>query len=254
MRIALSGALALLTGCLSAAAAEAQAPAGFEQIYSEPTNVNLGGRWVVADIALYADKEAAKRDDLRLALVTDVTKFIDETENDLKNWIAAHQERCGNRWGAGEPLIEFPNGAIRFALELELEVWNCGWNGKGEPARLAHEAGRVDVTLQPFILGGRLQARLIAFSISERQGYSKYLPLESVTRAVLGNELRKLNENRKFYRAPEPLNSEGFSYRNIEAKVAADGDVVITASYRTQGPAEKLDRLIEKLRKDGLTQ
>lgn len=251
MRFALSGAFVLLFVSWSAAA---QGPVGFAQIYSEPTNVNLGGRWVVADIALYTNPEGFERDDLQLALVTDVTMFIDETENDLKNWIAANRERCGNRWAAGEPLIEFPGGAIRFALELDLEVWNCGWNGKGEPARIAHEAGKVDVTLQPYILGGRLQAQLVAFSISERQGYSKYLPLESVTRAVLNSEIRKLNENRKFYRAPEPLNGEGFSYRNIEAKVGADGEVVITALYRTQGKPEKLDRLVAKLRKEGLTQ
>jgi hypothetical protein len=254
MRIALSGATALLIGFLAAPGAVGQGPDGFAQIYSEPTNVNLGGRWVVADIALYADMAAAERDDLRLALVTDVTKFIDETENDLRNWIATHQERCGNRWGAGEPLIEFPEGAIRFALELELEVWNCGWNGNGEPGRLTRETGTVDVTLQPFILGGRLQARLRAFSITGREGYSKYLPLESLARMMLDNELGKLNENRKFHQAPEPLNGEGFSYRNIEAEVDESGRVVITASYRTKGPPEKFDRVIEKLRKNGLTQ
>lgn len=254
MRNARSGALALAIAALAAAGAAAQGPQGFTQIYSEPTNVNLGGRWVVADIALYADMEGVDRDDLRLALVTDVTKFIEQTEDDLRNWIATHQERCGNRWHADDPLIEFPDGAIRFALNLELEVWSCGWNGKGEPGRLTREAGKVDVTLQPYILGGRLQARLLAFSFGDRQGYSKYLPLESLARLMLDNELVKLNENRKFYRAPEPLNGEGFSYRNIEAKVGADGEVVITALYRTQGPSEKLDRVVAKLRKNGLTQ
>lgn len=254
MQLGILGALALLAGGFAGSTALAQGPAGFQEIYAEPTNVNLGGRWVVADIALYADMNAAARNDLRLALVTDVTDFIEQTETDLENWIAAHQERCGNRWTAGEPLIEFPPGAIRFALDLELEIWNCGWNGKGEPGRWTRETGKVDVTLEPYVDDGKLQARLVDFSITDRSGYSKYLPLESLTRIALNNELNKLNRNRKFYRAPNPLFTEGFSYRSIGAKVNSNGRVVITALYGATGPAKAFDRVTEKLRKDGLTQ
>ena len=62
-------------------------------------------------------------------------------------------------------MIAFPPGAIRFALDLEVELWNCGWNGKGQPRRYAREGGTVDVTLEPFVEDGKLQARLEAFSI-----------------------------------------------------------------------------------------
>lgn len=232
----------------------AQAPAGFEAIYDAPTGVNLAGRPVVADIALYADRQAAARGDLRLALVTDVTDFIAETERDLENWIAAHQARCGERWAAGEPLIEFPPGSIRFALELELEVWNCGWDGKGEPGRMARESGKVDVTLDPYVEDGKLQARLNDFSIDQRSGVSKYLPLEFVVRQFLNAELKKLNENRKFYRAPQPLYGEGFSYESIAAKKLANGRVVITARYKAAGSADAFDRLAARMRDEGVTQ
>ncbi len=232
----------------------AQAPEGFELIYDEPTNVNLGGRWVVADIAFYADKEAAAQGDLHLALVTDVTKFIEETERDLENWVATNQERCGERWGAGDPEITFPTGAIRFVLELELEVWNCGWNGKGKPGRIAREAGTIDVTLDAFVESGKLQAALQAFSIDEREGVSKYLPLEFVARRVVNAEIRKLNENRKFYRSPKPLFGKGFRYQSIAAKREPDGSVIITARYKAKGSAETLDSLVEKIREDGITQ
>ncbi len=237
-----------------AATAAAQAPAGYEAIDAGPTNVNLGGRPVVADITVYADRAAAKRGDLRVALVTDVTSFIEETERDLENWVATHQERCGNRWGAGEPYIAFPPGAIRFALYLELEVWNCGWDGKGEPGRLAREAGKVDVTLNPYVEDGKLQARLGAFSITEQNGVSKYLPLEFVARQALNGELKKLNENRKFYRAPKPFYDEGFSYESIGAQKHAGDRVVITARYKARGPAETLQRLAKKMREEGVTQ
>ncbi|MEQ8936159.1 MAG: hypothetical protein RIE56_10255 [Amphiplicatus sp.] len=241
--------------CASLAAPSmAQAPAGFEAIYDAPTDVNLGGRPVVADIALYADMSAAARGELQLALVTDVTDFIAETERDLENWIAAHQQRCGERWAAGAPLIEFPTGAIRFALELELEVWNCGWDGKGKPGRMAREAGKVDVTLDPYVEDGKLQARLNAFSIDARSGVSKYLPLEFVVRQFLNAELKKLNENRKFYRAPQPLYGEGFSYESIAAKKLANGRVVITARYKAAGPQETLVRVAAKMRDEGVTQ
>lgn len=248
----LAAALFIATGLSLAAAA--QGPAGYQRIYAEPTEVNLGGRPVVADIALYADMERAAGGALQLALVTDVTDFVEETQTDLKNWIAARQDRCGDRWRSGEPLIAFPPGAIRFALALELEVWNCGWNGTADPRRLTRETGKVDVTLEPYVDDGELQARVTAFSISERRGYSRYLPLESLTRLILNNEIRKLNNNPKFYRAPKPLFGEGFVYESIGAAENADGRVVITAHYKARGAAETFDRVIEKLREDGLTQ
>lgn len=238
---------------LLAGAAAAQGPDDYDVIYDEPTKVNLGGRPVIADIAFYVDQTAAENDDLRLALVTDVTKFVDETEQDLENWIAARQERCGERWKAGEPLIAFPPGAIRFALYLEYEMWNCGWNGKGEPGRMARETGRIDVTLKPFVINGHLQAELTAFSITERSGVSKYLPLEYVTRRVLNSELKKLNYNPKFYKPPKPLYGEGFRYESISAKQTGDGRVVITARYKATGNAEKFDRVVDAVRRDGIT-
>jgi hypothetical protein len=253
MRRVRAPALVFVLAVVCCATAAAQAPAGYEPIYAAPTAVNLGGRPVVADIALYADRKAAARGDLRLALVTDVTPFIEETETDLENWIATHQERCAERWGAGEPLIAFPPGAIRFALYLEFEMWNCGWDGKGEPGRIAREAGKIDVTLNPYIEDGKLQARLGAFTISERSGVSKYLPLEFVARQALAGELKKLNENRKFYRAPEPLHGEGFQYDSITAR-EANGRIVITARYRAKGSADAFGRLAAKLRESGLTQ
>lgn len=232
----------------------AQAPDGFEKIYEAPTNVNLGGRWVVADIELYADMAAAQENELRVALVTDVTKFIEETEQDLENWIATHQDRCGERWSASDPLIEFPPGSIRFVVELELEVWNCGLRGRGEPGSLAREAGRIDVTLDPYIEDGKLQARLQSFYVDDREGVSKYLPLEFVARRVVASELDKLNKNPKFYRAPNPFVGEGFEYEAIRGR-NLDGDrVVITAKYRASGGSDTLNRLVEAVRRDGITQ
>jgi len=242
----------LVLGAWFSAHAAAQGPDGYEAIYDEPTSVNLGGRPVSADIAFYVDRAAAEQDDLRLALVTDVTKFVEETESDLENWVAAHQQRCGERWSAGDPLIDFPSGAIRFALYLEYEMWNCGWNGKGKPGRFAHEAGKIDVTLEPFIINGHLQARLGDFTITERSGVSKYLPLEFVTRRVLTAELKKLNNNPKFYKPPQPLYDEGFRYESITAQ-ESHGRVIITARYKATGPADKFDRLLEKIRQDGIT-
>jgi hypothetical protein len=232
----------------------AQTPEGFEKIYDAPTNVNLGGRWVVADIELYADMTAAQENELHVALVTDVTKFIEETEQDLENWIATHQDRCGERWSASEPIIEFPPGSIRFIVEIELEIWNCGFRGRGEPGRFAREAGRIDVTLDPYIEDGKLQARLQSFYVDDREGVSKYLPLEFVARRVVNSELDKLNKNRKFYRAPNPFADEGFEYESIRGR-KLDGDrVVITARYRAAGGPEVLDRLVEAVRGDGITQ
>jgi len=244
---------AILFALLIGAGAAAQGLDGFVKIYDEPTDVNLGGRPVVADIAFYADLDAAKRGDLRLALVTDVTEFIEQTERDLENWIAAHQERCGERWRAGDPYIGFPPGMIRFALYLELEMWNCGWKGEGEPGKFAHESGEVDVTLDPYIEDGKLQAGLAAFSIDERSGISRYLPLEFVVRRVLRAELEKLNQNPKFYRAPMPLYDEDFRYHSIGARKKGER-VVITAQYRAEGPADTLDRLVERVRREGITQ
>jgi len=243
----------LLAALLASAPVWAQAPDGYEEFYSAPTDANLGGRPVVADIALYADIGAAASGDLRIALVTDVTKFIEETERDLENWVAARQERCGERWGAGESLIDFPPDAIRFALDLEVELWNCGWNGKGDPGRLAREAGRIDVTLDPYVEDGKLQARLADFAIDDRAGVSKYLPLEFLAKRVIDRELNKLNQNRKFYRAPQPLFDEGFVYVSIRGD-EADGRVWITAQYRTEGGPEDLERLAERMASEGITQ
>ena len=247
----LAAALLWLTGLAGAAA---QGPAGFEAFYEGPTNVNLGGRPVVADIALYADMKAAERGDLRIALVTDVTPFIEETEQDLKNWVATNQNRCGERWHAGEPYIGFPAGALRLALYIELSVWNCGWNGKADPSRFALEGGKIDLTLNYYVEDGKLQASLGDFSIAEKTGVSKYLPLEFVTRQALLGELKKLNNNPKFYRAPRPLFGEGFVYESIGAVVDENEHVIITARYKGAGAREKLTRIADKTRKDGITQ
>lgn len=252
MRIGSLLGLVWLACVFTSAPASAQAPAGYTEIYNEPTDVNLGGRWVVADIALYAD--TPRTNELRLALVTDVTKFIEETERDLENWVATHQERCGERWGAGEPQISFPESSIRFVLDLEYEMWNCGLRGRGEPGRIAREAGRIDVTLDPYVEDGKLQARLGSFSVEEREGISKYLPLEFVAQRVINAELQNLNKNRKFYRAPNPLHAEGFEYESIEAEIVDGGRVIITARYRASGGLSKLDRLVEAVRSDGVTQ
>ncbi|MEM9616924.1 MAG: hypothetical protein AAF936_03095 [Pseudomonadota bacterium] len=240
--------------CAAAAPVMAQGPGGFARIYDEPTDVNLGGRPVVADIAFYVDEEAASRGDLQLALVTDVTKFVEETERDLENWIAAHQNRCGERWGAGKPQINFPPDQIRFALYLEYEMWNCGLRGRGEPGRMVREAGEIDVTLDAYVESGRLQARLADLTIDQRSGVSKYLPLEFVTRRVLDSELNKLNQNKKFYQAPKPLIDEGFRYVSIEAEITDDDRVIITARYEASGEREIFDRLMTSIREDGITQ
>ncbi len=234
--------------------AKAQAPENFTQIYDEPTNVNLGGRPVIADIAFYTDEDAALDGDLQLVLVTDVTKFVEETERDLENWIAAHQNRCGERWGAGEPTIAFPSGQIRFALYLEYEMWNCGLRGRGEPGRFARETGEIDVTLEPYIEDGKLQARLAEFSIDQRSGVSRYLPLEFVISRVLTSEINKLNLNQKFYQAPKPLIDDGFSYVSIDAEITEDNRTVITARYETRGDRAVLDQLMTRIREDGITQ
>lgn len=249
----IKSAIVLLAGMIAFSAA-AQPPASSTEIYNEPTRVNLGGRPVIADIAFYADMEAAEEGDLRLALVTDVTKFIEETERDLENWVATKQERCGDRWSAGEPQISFPDNAIRFVLYLELQMYRCGLLGKSPPSRYNLEGGEVDVTLEPYIENGKLQAKLIDFQVEKRSGVSRFLPLEFVIRRVIHSELEQLNHNRKFYRAPQPLFEEGFSYESIGAEKDAAGNVVITSKYKANGSADKFDTLIEKIRRDGITQ
>jgi hypothetical protein len=234
--------------------ARAQAPAGYEKIYDAPTTVNLAGRPVVADIAFHTDRAAARRGDLRLALVTDVTEFVAETEQDLENWIAGRRADCGERWKSGDPRISFPQNAIRFAIYLEIEYWTCGLRGQGEPSRLAQETGNVDVTLIPYVENGKLQARLGAFDLSEQTGLSKYLPLEFVVGRALEQELAKLNDNPKFYRAPQPLFAEGFVYEGMRAAKTADGRIIITALYRAEGDEAALDRIVRGLRSQGITQ
>jgi hypothetical protein len=232
----------------------AQVPAGLTKIYDAPTQVNLAGRPVLTDIILAADMNAAKAGDLKLALVTDVTDEIAQTKADLKSWIAGRYDECGERWRAGEPYIGFPKGAIRFRLALELEYWTCGWNGQGEPGRLTHDEGAVDVTLIPYVEGGRLQARLGDFSMVVTTGVSKYLPLEFVVRRALEGELKKLNENPKFHRAPQPFFGEKFAYESIAAAVDAQKRVVITARYGAKGKAAAFDRIVAKMRSEGITQ
>ncbi len=236
---------------LSFVQSKAGAPDGYEKFYDAPTRVNMGGRPVTAEIALFADMDAAAQGRLDIALVTDVTKFIEETERDLENWIATHRRECGERWAAGEPLIGFPRSAIRFALDLEYEYWNCGWNGNGRPWRAVREAGSIDVTIFPDVIDGKLQARLGDFAIDQRTGVNKYLPLEFVTRRILENELAELNDNPKFYRAPQPFHNEGFKYQSIDAD-RVNGRVVITARYEAAGDRGALDRVVAALREDGI--
>ncbi len=231
----------------------AAAPKGYETIYDAPTRVNMGGRPVTAHIALYTDRAAAKGGDLKLVLQTDVTDFIADVERDLEKWVAAHQDRCGQRWNAGKPYIGFPKGAIRFALDIELEVWSCGWNGKGEPSRMMLETGKVDVTLIPAAVDGKLQASLGEFTISDRSGVSKYLPLEFVTKTIIEQELKKLNENPKFYKAPKPFFDEGFGYQSIAGDTGKDGRVVITARYRAKGAESKLKKVVDRVRAEGIS-
>ena len=232
-------------------AALAGAPDGYEKFYDAPTRVNMGGRPVVAEIALHADMDAAKEGRLDIFLVTDVTKFIEETEQDLENWIKAHRNDCGERWSAGKPIIGFPRGAIRFALYLEYEYWNCGWNGQGKPWRAVHETGGIDVTLAPEVVDGELQARLEDFVIDGRTGVNKYLPLEFIARRIVARELANLNDNPKFFRAPQPFYREGFIYESIDAE-RVNGRVIITARYRADGYAAVLDRISAALLEDGI--
>lgn len=235
------------------AVALAAPPTGYEAIYDAPTRVNMGGRPVTADIALYADRAAAKKGDLNLVLVTDVTDFIVDVEKDLEKWVATHQDRCGQRWNAGKPLIDFPKGAIRFALDIELEVWNCGWDGKGDPGRMMLETGRIDVTLVPAAVDGKLQASLGELTIDNRSGVSKYLPLEFVTQSIVEQELKKLNQNPKFYKAPKPFVDEGFVYESIVGETGSDKRVIISARYRAKGPESALKTVADRVRAEGIS-
>ena len=248
LRILLS---AFIATAIAATAAIARDPAGFEKIYDAPTDVNMGGRPVIADIELWNDPDSINDGTLRIALVTDVTKFIEETERDLENWVAARTQNCGERWSAGEPYIGFPPNAMRFALYLEYEFWNCGWNGQGTPRRFARESGNIDVTIVPEIVDGRLQASLGALTLDQRSGINKFLPLEFATRRILEGELKQLNENPKFFRAPQPFHDAGFVYESIDADKDED-NVIITAIYRAQGDEDDINTLITALRADGI--
>lgn len=227
---------------------------GFTPFYAAPTKVNLAGRPVVADIALSADMAALKKGDLRVDLTTDVTKFVDQTEKDLKAYIAGRVERCGERWSSNQPEIAFPANAIRFRIAIVVEYWQCGLDGKARPARMTRDAGAIDVTLEPYVDQGRLQARLGAFDITVTQGMGKYTPLEFVARRAVEGELKKLNANPKFWRPPQPLFAETLRYDAIRAAVGADKRVVITARYRTIGKETALPRLADRMRKTGVTQ
>lgn len=251
MRKIMSGLFAAFT---LAGAANAQPWIGHEIIYSGPTPVNLAGRPVVADIELHADMTAAQKNILRVALVTDVTKFVSQTETDLENWIATRQSECGERWKAGEPLIDFPQGAIRFALDLEIEYWTCGVDGKGTPSRLARETGRVDATLIPYVEEGKLQARLGDFSIDNRTGVSKYLPLEFIVRTALDQEIVKLNKNTRFYRAPKPFLGLGYKYESMKGEKKQGGRAIIIARYRAAGEASGYSKLSARMREAGISQ
>lgn len=252
-------ALAALAGAAIAAptatpAAAPAAPNPYSTFYTGPTKVNLAGRPVVADIALAADMVAAKKGDLKVNLTTDVTNFVDQTEKDLKEYIASRVERCGERWSSGEPMIGFPNNAIRFQMAVTVEYWQCGLDGKAKPARLTRDSGAVDVTLIPFVDQGKLQARLGPLDIKVTQGMGKYMPLEFVTKRAIEGELKKLNANPKFYRAPNPLYAEGFRYDGIAARVTKEQRVIITARYRAIGKDDAFPRLAAKMAAQGITQ
>jgi hypothetical protein len=258
---AVSAIAAILAMYAAPAAAPAAAPSGYKTppaglttIYDAPTKVNLAGRPVVADIALHADQTAAKTGVLKLALTTDVTKFVDETENDLKNYIAGRYNDCGERWTSGEPQISFPNNAIRFQLAITVEYWQCGWNGKGKPGRMTRDGGSVDVTLIPYVEAGKLQAKLGNLDIVVTDGLGKYMPLEFMVKQAVDGELKKLNNNPKFYRAPNPLFAEMFRYESMAAKVDAQKRVIITARYGANGKAAVFDRIVARMKSEGVTQ
>jgi hypothetical protein len=156
-RIAAFAALAVI--CCAGAAAPAapiapyaRPPAGLTTFYAGPTKVDLAGRPVIADIALHADMAAAQKGALKIALTTDVTTFVDQTEKDLKDYIAGRTSACGERWSSNEPEISFPADSIRFTMEIAVEFWQCGLDGKAKPARMTRDGGRIDVTLAHYCL------------------------------------------------------------------------------------------------------
>ena len=244
MRVFFLTVFASLAAALSAPIASAQEPT---LIYSEPTQVNMGGRPVTADIDLYTNPS----DTITVLLVTDITKFIVETQEDLKAFVASRYNRCGERLQTSDPIIEFPADRIRFRLDLDYEVWNCGLLGDSEPRRVIRETIDLDVKLLPQIEDGKLQAYLDSFSLGERTGLNQFLPVETILQKIIESNLRTLNKNPKFYRAPQPFHREGFAYDAIRADL--DGDqVIITATYSADGDAATLDRLTASLRDDGI--
>ena len=82
---------------------------------------------------------------------------------------------------------------------------------------------------------------------------SKYLPLEFVTRTLIEQEIKKLNENPKFYKAPIPFVEEGFGYEGISGETRDDGRVIITASYRAKGKEAALKRVVDRVRAEGIS-
>jgi hypothetical protein len=254
LTVALGSAVAQTAGKPAATPAKPAAAPVYSTFYTGPTKVNLAGRPVVADISLSADMAAAKKGDLKVNLTTDVTKFVDQTEKDLKDYIATRWEKCGERWSSGEPVIQFPNNAIRFQMAVTVEYWQCGIDGKGKPGRMTRDSGSVDVTLIPFVDQGKLQAKLGPLDIKVTQGMGKYMPLEFVTKRAIEGELKKLNANPKFYRAPNPLYAEGFRYDGIGARVTKEQRVIITARYRAIGKEDAFPRLASKMASQGITQ
>lgn len=247
--------LTLAAGALAVPAmAQTDAPDGYETFWDEPTRVNLAGRPVLADIALHFHQSKIERDDLDIALTTDVTKFVVETERDLENWINARRERCGERWGAENAEISFPDGNIRFQMKIIFEYYQCGLRGNADPSAIAHESGQIDVVLEPYVENGKLQAQLGKLEINNRKGVSRVLPLEFALKRVVDSELKKLNDNPKFYRAPEPLFSENLVYESINGEVTNDDRIVITAHYVGDGDEAALVRIMRGLREDGVTQ
>lgn len=254
MRVALALAALTPASAFAAEPAPLPAPAGYTEFYRGPTRVNLAGRTVSADIALSANLASAKSGDLRVALTTDVAGFVAETEADLKAHIAGLSRVCGERWSASDPEIAFPERAMRFRMGLTLEYWTCGWDGKGAPQRVTQDSGVIDVTLAPYVETGMLQARLAAFDIEVTKGLGKYLPLEFAARRALEDQLKKLNQNPKFTRAPDPLYSETFRYESIAAVAETKDRIIITARYRTIGEAQALARIAARMKQEGLTQ
>ena len=81
---------------------------------------------------------------------------------------------------------------------------------------------------------------------------SKFLPLEFVLRGVLEQEIRKLNGNPKFYKAPKPFIDEKFGYEKIVG-TTRDDRVVITAHYRAKGKEAALKRVVDRVRSEGIS-